>query len=243
VVPVLFGVLSFLGVDPEIRMHVAVATSLATIIPTSINSIRSHHRKGAVDWMLAKRWGGMVVAGAVAGGWMANYLRSGALSLVFAIVALGVAAFLTLRNEGTCLAKAVPGGFLGRLFPFGIGTISALMGIGGGSLSVPILSACSFPVHRAVATASVFGLLIAVPGAVAFAISGWGAPSLPPLSLGFVSIIGFVFIAPLQTLFAPLGARLAHALPGPILRRLFALFLVATSVKMFLNFLGSPGSG
>lgn len=233
VVPVLFLVLTVVGVEEEIRMHVAVATSLATIIPTSISSFRSHDRKGSLDWALVKRWAATIVVGAIAGGVVAAYLESGGLSLVFAVIALLVSLFLLVRKEGTYILPEVPRGLGGQIMPFSIGGFSTLMGIGGGTLSVPLLSACNFPVRRAVGTAAFFGLLIAVPGTIAFVISGWNDGDLPPLSLGYVNLLGFLLIAPLQALAAPLGARIAHSIPPAVLRRLFSLFLFITSVKMF----------
>lgn len=234
IVPVLSVILAVLGVEEEILMHVAVGTSLLTIIPTSIASARSHARRGAVEWPLVRRWGASIVAGAVLGGIAAAFLESKDLSLVFAVIALAVALFMLLRREGRPLFGGLPRGLAGQPIPLAIGGISTLMGIGGGTLGVPVLSACAYPVRQAVATASVFGLLIAVPGAAGFVVAGWGAGDLPPFSLGYPNLLGLVCIAPLTIVFAPLGARIAHTIRPGLLRGLFALFLVATSIKMLL---------
>ncbi len=116
-----------------------------------------------------------------------------------------------------------------------IGGISVMMGIGGGTLSVPIFTLYGLPVRRAVGTAAAIGLVIAIPGTIGFAASGWGKEGLPPGSLGYVNLIGFALIAPLSMAFAPLGARLAHAIPNVWLARTFALFLAATSIRMLTS--------
>ncbi len=238
IVPVLAVVLEILKVEPTILMHVAVATSLATIIPTSISSARSHHKKGAIRWDLVKRWAPAIVLGAIAGGAISTLLRSDGLSLVFAVIAFSVAAFMVLRKEGSYFVNQVPTGIGSQILPLGIGTFSTLMGIGGGTLTVPTLSACNFPVRNAVATASFFGLLIAVPGVISFVLTGWSVGSLPPGSLGYVNLIGFAIISPMSVLMAPFGARIAHAIKPTLLRRLFALFLLATAIKMAIAALG-----
>lgn len=238
IVPVLSVILAVLGVEEEILMHVAVGTSLLTIVPTSISSARSHARRGAVDWSLIKRWGATIVIGAVLGGVAAAYLHSAALSGIFGAIALAVALFMLIRKEGRHLFDGLPKGLLGQPIPLLIGGISTLMGIGGGTLGVPLLSACAYPVRQAVATASVFGLLIAVPGSAGFVISGWGHPDLPPFSLGYPNLLGLVCIAPLTILFAPLGAKVAHTIRPGLLRVLFAIFLLITSAKMIAGGFG-----
>lgn len=232
IVPVLFSILLLAGVDPAICMHIAVGTSLMTIVATALSSARAHHRKGAIDWALARRWALAIAMGAVAGGLAARFLDSRELSLFFAVVALSVAIFLTARREGSRLFSALPGGLKAQPIPLLIGLVSSLMGIGGGSFTVPALSSCGYSVRNAVATSSFFGLLISLPGALAFMAAGWGDPRLPPLSLGYVNLLGFVVIAPMTTLAAPWGARLAHAIAPNLLRRLFAIFLAITAVKM-----------
>lgn len=238
IVPVLYTALTVLDVAPDHRMHISVATSLATIIPTSISSVRAHHARNAIDWSLARSWGVFIVLGALLGGITARYLHSAELTLIFAVIALAVALFMAVRREGSYLLTQLPRGPGGRLVPIGIGGFSTLMGIGGGTLSVPILSACNYPVRRAVATASFFGLLIAVPGMLAFVINGWGIDDRPPFSVGYVNLLGFMLIAPMTIVFAPLGARIAHSIPPQQLRWLFTLFLLITSAKMFTSALG-----
>ncbi len=232
IVPVLDAALEVLGVDPAIRMHVAVATSLATIVPTSISSSRAHHRRGAVDLSLVKRWAVFVLLGSLAGAWIAAGVHSNVLSIVFAVVAFLIAIKLMLPLEGKTLASEVPHGVLMPLIPGGIGAVSSMMGIGGGTLSVAALTMFNQPIHRAVGTASLFGLVISLPGTFGFMVAGWGDPRLPPGNLGFVSLLGFVLISPMTVLFAPLGAALAHRLSQRQLSTLFGLFLLAMSVRM-----------
>lgn len=237
VVPVLDTMLEMLGVDPALRMHIAVATSLATIVPTSIASSRAHRRKGAVDDGLVRKWAVAMFLGAVAGTVLASRLKGGILSAVFAAVAMIVAIKMLPPMNRWSLAPRIPDGPAAQIFPTSIGAISSMMGIGGGTLSVPLLTAFSYPVHRAVGTASLFGLIIAIPGTVGYVISGWGAPGLPPGSLGYVNLIGFALIAPTTWVAAPWGAAIAHRLSRSHLSLAFAAFLLVVSVRMALRVL------
>lgn len=232
IVPVLDTTLGILGVDPAIRMHIAVATSLATIILTSISSTRAHHAKGAVDFPLAHNWGLFILLGSVAGTVLASQVDSSVLSMVFAVVAILVAMKMVLPAENLRLSDHVPGGLLGKLPPLAIGGLSCMMGIGGGSLSVPALTMMSVSVHRAVGTSALFGLLISIPGALTYILTGWGDPRLPTGNLGYVSLIGLVFIAPMTVLTAPLGAKIAHRLNQRQLSLVFGSFLLLVSVRM-----------
>ncbi|RJF96414.1 sulfite exporter TauE/SafE family protein [Sphingomonas cavernae] len=232
VVPILDTTLGILGVDPAIRMHVAVATSLATIIPTSISSSRAHAKKGAVDGDLARRWGVAILLGAVLGTLIASHVQSVVLSAVFAVVAFLVAAKMLLPLDHFTFAKQVPGGVAAQTMPLAIGTTSSMMGIGGGTLTVPILTLCSYPIHRAVGTASLFGLLISIPGTIGYILGGWGDPRLPMGSLGYVNWIGFLLIAPMTWISAPWGAALAHKLSKRHLGVAFGVFLLIVALRM-----------
>ncbi|GAB3278237.1 sulfite exporter TauE/SafE family protein [Parahaliea aestuarii] len=232
IVPVLEAALGVMGVDAAIRMHIAVATSLATIILTSISSTRAHHKRGAVDFALARQWGGVILLGAVAGTLLASRVDSSVLSMVFAVIAILVALKLVLPTDNLRLSDHVPGGLPGKIPPLLIGGLSCMMGIGGGSLSVPALTMMSVPVHRAVGTSALFGLLIAVPGTLTYIVTGWGDPRLPSGNLGFVSLLGLVMIAPMTVLTAPLGAKLAHRLSQRQLSLFFGSFLLLVSLRM-----------
>jgi uncharacterized membrane protein YfcA len=238
IVPVLDLVLASMGVDSSVRMHVAVATSLATIIPTAIASSRAHHAKGAVDMAQLKRWSIAIFLGAVAGVLIASRVTGDVLSAVFGVVALLVAIKMLLPLEGKHIAEAIPGGPGGQLLPFAIGGFSSMMGIGGGTLSVPTMTLFNFPIHRAVGTAALFGLLISVPATIAFVITGWNVPGLPTGSLGYVNLIGLAIIAPVSYFAAPWGARLAHSLSKRRLSILFGLFLAVVSARMLIRAFG-----
>jgi len=232
VVPVLYTLLGQLEIDPSVRMHVSVGTSLASIVLTSIGSARAHHRRGAVDWTLLRTWGPFIFAGSITGVLIASIVSGAALTAIFAVVALAVAAYMAFTPADFRLREGLPGGVAGRASGFGIGGTSAMMGIGGGTLCVPYFNAFGFPVHRAVGTASAIGLIIAVPAAAGFIISGWGINALPQASVGHVNLLGLILIAPFASLTAPLGARIAHRLTPRALKLTFALFLFATAIRM-----------
>ena len=235
IVPVLEAALGFAGVDPAIRMHIAVATSLATIVPTSISSARAHHTRGAVDVVLVRRWAVFVLVGAVAGAWLASQLHSRTLALVFATLALLVALKMLLLPGTRSVAAAIPRGPLVGVIPTTIGGASSMMGIGGGTFSVMALTLFGMPIHRAVGTASLFGLVISVPGTLAYVANGWADVRLPPWSLGYVSLLGFLLIAPATWLTAPLGARIAHAFAPRTLSLAFGIFLAIVATRLFLR--------
>lgn len=235
VVPVLEWVLELLNVDAAVRMHIAVATSLAVIIPTSISSSRAHYKRGAVDTGLVRRWMPFIFLGAVAGTFIASRVDGQVLTAVFATVALLVALKMALPLDKVTLAPEVPRGMAIAAIPVSIGTISTMMGIGGGTLSVASLTLMGEPIHRAIGTAALFGLVISIPGALGFIYVGLGNELLPAGSLGYVNLIGFALIAPTTILAAPLGARFAHALSRRHLSLLFGVFLLLVSVRMLLQ--------
>ena len=227
IVPVLFHLFTELGVPEEVRMHTAVGTSLGSIILTSISSVRAHRKRGAVDDGVLRSWGPYIFVGVIVGTVLAGYVKGQALTGVFAVIALIVSLHMAFGRKHWRLAETLPTG-AGRISMAGfIGAFSAMMGIGGGTLSVPLFTLFGFPIHRAVGTASAIGFIIA----------GWGKPDLLPFSLGYVNLIGLVLIAPLSTAFAPYGAKLAHAMDTTNLKRAFAAFLALTSARMFYTLL------
>jgi len=238
-VPVLFFVLDFLGIDAAISMHMAVGTSLGAIIPTAIMSARSHRAKGAVDETLFKLWSVPIFLGAAAGAALAGQVRGPVLNAVFATGALTVALYMLFTRDAVAEdATHAPGPTTQRGLAGLIGAVSAMMGIGGGTFSVPVLSAFGYPVRRAVGTSAALGLMIAIPGALGFMLSGWTQPGLPPLSMGYVNLIGVALLAPSAMICAPWGARLAHSIPPRALRLAFAIFLLATAAKMAMSLMG-----
>ncbi len=237
VVPVLEYALAFAGVAPEWRMHVAVATSMATIIPTSVSSSLAHHARGAVDWNLARSWAPGMLAGAFAGALLAARADAAMLTGLFGVVALLVALKMLLPLDHLRAATRSPGGLGGNAIGAGIGTVSSMMGIGGGTLSVPALTLSGEPIHRAVGTAAFFGLLISVPATVGYLLAR-PTPGLPWLTIGLVSLPGVALIAPCSMLTAPMGARLAHGLSRRALSGIFGAFLAVVGARMLYSTFG-----
>lgn len=235
VVPALYHVLALMDVNEAIRMHIAVGSSLAIIIPTSLISARAHYRREAVDVPLLKKWVAPLLAGVVIGSVIAAYLDGNLLAAVFAVVALLVAIRMLRGEDSVKLTEKLPGEPLRSLLAGLIGMISTMMGIGGGTLTVPLLSACNYQIRRAVGTASAVGIVIAIPGAIGFLVSGLGAEGRPPLTFGYINLVAFCLIVPTTTLLAPYGARLAHTIKPRLLKIAFAVFLLITSLRLFYD--------
>jgi len=235
IVPMLFYVFTMLGLDSGLVMPMAVATSLATILPTTLRSAFAHHRRGAVEMGLLRRWMPAMVAGVALGLFLAD-LGGGRLMLaVFAAVAMLFALNLAFGRESWRLAETPPAGPILPGIGFVIGTISAMMGIGAGTLGVTTMTLVGVPIRRAVATAAALGPVIALPGAIGFAVLGWDVPGRPPFSVGYINLLGVALIVPMSVATAPLGVRLAHAMDQRLLRRAFAAFLAVTALRMFLE--------
>jgi uncharacterized membrane protein YfcA len=237
-VPVLYQALSILGVDESVRMPLAVGTSLATIIPTSIRSTLSHHRRGAVDWTVLRAWAAPTIAGVLIGTWLAAIVGGKGLTAVFAAGAGALGLYMLVGREGWRLGDTVPAGVWS--WPLGLanGCLSVMMGIGGGTFGVTVMTLYGMAIHRAVATSAGFGLIIALPGALGMIVSGWDAQTLPPLSLGFVNLIGLALIVPATILAAPWGVALAHRLSRRTLRLAFGVFLCLTAARMGWAYFG-----
>ena len=250
IVPVLYNILPFFGVEDDIRIHVAIGTSLAVIIPTSISSARSHYKKGAIDTVLLRSWGPVIFIGVMIGTVVASFSDAGVLTLVFSVLALVVAADMAFRPANRHLSAGLPKTPFKEILGLFIGGFSAMMGIGGGTFtvnvmidgktawSVPILTLCSYPIRMAVGTAAAVGLIIAIPGTTGFLISGLEVQNLPPGNIGYVNILGFLAIFPMAALFAPIGARIAHTINTGLLKKTFAFFLFVTSLRMFYSLYG-----
>lgn len=229
-VPAFFYTFGALGHDGPAIMQVCLATSLATIVVTSVRSVLSHNRKGAVDWAILRGWAPGIAAGAVLGMLTVRGLATPALQAIFGVLALTVALYLGFGRAGWRLGAVMPGGWRrGVLSPL-VGFLSVLMGIGGGSFGVPLMSLYGSPIHRAVATAAGFGVIIAVPAVIGFLATP--APDAPPFTVGSVNLPAFAIVIAMTLITAPLGVRLAHATdPGP-LKRIFAVFLGLVAINM-----------
>jgi len=237
IVPVLYHLFTLLGVDESVRMHAAVGTSLATIIPTSILSSRAHRKRGSLDMALIKRLMPSVIVGVIVGSVASRFLSGASLTAVFACMALLVALNMAFKRDGFALRDGLPGPVGTALLGSGIGGVSTLMGIGGGTLSVPILNALRVPMHTAVGTGAMLGMVISVPGALAFVLNGLDVPLRPPLSLGYVNLLGMALIVPATMATTGWGATLAHRIDAKRLRQVFAAFLALTAARMFYGLL------
>jgi uncharacterized membrane protein YfcA len=232
IVPALYFVFTVLGVDEAVRMHVAIGTSLSTIISTSWRSLSAHTKAGAVDFDVLRTWTPWIAFGAVLGAAVAGLANTEALLIIFGGGLLLIAAQLGFASPNWRMFADLPRAIWRASIASGLGLFSALMGIGGGALGVTIMTLCGRPIHRAVATASGFGAAIAIPATIGYAIIGWGREGLPAWSLGFVSLPGFVLLALLTAITAPIGARLAHRLPQLTLKRAFAVALAGIALNM-----------
>lgn len=232
IVPALYLVFTALGVDEAVRMHVAIGTSLSTIISTSWRSLAAHTKAGAVDFDVLKAWAPWITFGALVGGAAAGFADTEVLLIVFGSGLVLVALQMALSSPNWRLRSELPRGGARALIAGAIGAFSAMMGIGGGAFGVTVLTLCGRPIHQAVATASGFGAAIALPATLAYIVTGWGHATLPPWSLGYVSVPGFIVLAALTAITAPVGARLAHRLPQRTLKRAFAVLLVIVALNM-----------
>jgi len=233
-VPVLDYALRHAGFPPEWCMHVAVATSLATIIPTAISSSRAHQQRGGIDWELVRAWSPGMIAGGLVGSLLAANASDAVLTGVFGVIAALAALKMFLPLDELRLAQRVPRGLGGNLLAASIGGISSMMGIGGGTLSVPAMTLTGGALHTAVGTAAFFGLLLAVPGTIGYLFATPDA-SLPGLTVGLVSFAALAVIAPMSMLTAPLGAKLAHSLDRRTLSRIFSVFLCIVAIRMLIR--------
>jgi uncharacterized protein len=232
IVPVLYELFRIMGVDDSVRMRVCVATSLAIIIPTSVRSLRSHWEHGAVDFGVIRRLGPWVIAGAILGVLIASRSPASLLKGVFVASTLFMAARIAFGNGGSArTAETLPGQPWDALAGAATGLISTLIGIGGGSYITAYMKFFGWPIHKAVGTASGFGPIIAIPAVIGFIVEGWGSPLLPPLSLGYISLLGVIVVAPVSVLAAPLGVKVAHTLSRRNLELVFLAFLLSVAAR------------
>lgn len=232
IVPVLYEAFRLLGVPATVRMQLCIGTSLAIIVPTAIRSYRAHRTRGAVLSEVLRLWTLPAVIGVAAGAAAAAFATADLFKLAFALIAGVIAAKLLFLGERWRIGADLPAPPAMRGYGFLVGLGSSLMGISGGSLVTMVLTLYGKPIHNSVATAAGLGVPITTAGAIGYVLAGLPHQAqLPPLSLGFVSLIGLVLIAPISSWVAPLGARLAHALPQRRLEVAFGLFLLAVALR------------
>jgi uncharacterized membrane protein YfcA len=240
VVPALFAVLPMLGAAPADLAHVAIGTSLATIVATSARSTQAHARRGAVDFDMLKAWAPWIVGGVGLGVLLAARVSGRGLATIFGVgVTLMALHFLFPLLARRQLAEAMPSGAARAGIAGGLGAFSSLLGIGGGTIAIIVMTLCGKSIHRAIATAAGIGFIIALPGMIGFAAIGLGQPGLPWGSLGFVNVPAALVIASTSILTAPWGAAAAHRLSPAMLGRVFGMYLLAIGGLMIRNGLGS----
>ncbi|MGR3758355.1 MAG: sulfite exporter TauE/SafE family protein [Tranquillimonas sp.] len=231
-VPSFYYTFSALGYGSPQLMQICLATSLATIVVTSMRSLASHNKKGAVDWETLRRWAPGIVVGALAGVAVAAALRSSTLQAIFGVLGVIVALYLGFGRTEWRLGQTMPGRVTTALLSPVVGFLSVLMGIGGGSFGVPLMTLYDQPIHRAVATASGFGMTLAIPSVLAFLFVGVDPAVRPPLTVGSVNLVAFAIIVTMTLVTTPYGVKLAHATDAKPLRRIFAAFLAVLALNM-----------
>jgi uncharacterized membrane protein YfcA len=234
IVPMLIYAFSLQNIPHELTMHLALGTSLASIIFTSISSFLAHHKRGAVHWDIVRKIVVGILTGTFLGSCVASLMSTNFLKIFFVIFLYFVATQLLL-NKKPKPGREIPGNL--GMFATGniIGVFSSLVGIGGGTLSVPFMLWCNINAHHAIGTSAAIGLPIALAGALGYIFNGWNVAGLPAYSLGYVYLPALLGIAAVSILTAPLGVRLAHSLPVDKLKRIFSLLLYVVATKMLIS--------
>jgi uncharacterized protein len=235
VVPVLYEVFKLYGVPDEVLMPLCVGTSLAVIVPTSISSFIGHYKKGAVDVGVLKVWALPITLGVVGGVFAASMAQPILFKIVFIIVCLFLAVRLLAGKDKWRLGDGLPGSATMTSYGLVIGSSASLMGIGGGLVANVVLSLYRFPIHATIATASGVGLFVSIPGALGYIVTGWDHPGLPPLSLGYVALIGFALLTPLSLLTVRYGVNLAHQMQKRQMELALAAYLIFISLRFLIT--------
>lgn len=234
-VPIFYYSFSSLGSDNGQLMQICLATSLATIIFTSIRSVLSHHKKNAVDWEILRTWAPGIIIGAIIAVFVASTLRSNTLVLLFGILGILTGFYMSISKSKWRISDTMPGVLIRNVLSTIIGFLSVLMGIGGGSFAVPLMTLHGVTVHRSVATAAGFGVLIAFPSVITFALKQPPAQGLPPFMIGYVNYAAFLIIISMTMITAPIGARISHKINPKLLKRIFGIFLIIVATNMLLK--------
>jgi len=235
IVPVLFFLFQSFGVSPESAMLIATATSLATIVPTSISSIRSHTKRGNIDVQLLKRLAPFILIGVLVGSWLVTKVDGSWLTMLFGLIASLSALNMLFRTGKSALFTQLPNTVGQSIIGSCIGFFSSMIGIGGGTLSVPVLTIYNYPAHKAVGTAAAIGLIISLPGALTMLILGTTPTDAPAGTFGLVNLMGFLCIMPLTVLFAPVGVKIGSKLNSEKLKKVFAVVLLITGIRMLIQ--------
>jgi len=236
-VPVFFETFRLAGTVDEVAMPLAVGTSLAMIVPTSILSATSHYRRGTVDVPIIRAWVVPILVGVAIGSLVARSAEPAVFQLVFMVVASIVATKLLAGNPRWRLRETMPGRIGTSLYGVLVGVVSSLMGVGGGAISTMVLTLNGTAILNAVSTSAAVGVLIAIPATIGYVLIGLGKPGLPPDAIGYVSLLGLVVTLPAVLVTTQLGVRLAHRIPGPVLSRAFGCFLLVVVARFAYAFL------
>lgn len=243
-VPVLFEVFGFAGIDDFVRLPLAIGTSLAVIIPTSIRSFRGHLARGAVDMSILRRWAWPILVGVIIGAFVARHADPWVFLVVFAAVSIVNAIKLLFGKESWRLGNHLPSIWPMRFIGTLIGLLSSLMGVGGGVMATMIQTLCGRPILNSIATSSGVGVLISIPATFGYIYAGWPKMSdvpllLPPFSLGYISLIGVALLLPMTVLTAPIGVRIAHTISKRALEIGFGSFLLLVSARFIFALFGA----
>jgi len=230
-VPILSALFAAQALAPEHTVHLALGTAMASIIFTSSASVRAHHKRGAVDWNVARRLAPGMVLGALLATLASGFISQRALALAFAAIVYAGAVQMLFGGRPS-VARALPAAPAMLAVGMAIGVICGLVSAGGAFLTVPFMLLCGVPVLAAIGTAAAIGIPVAVVGTVGFVASGWRVGGLPEATLGFVFLPALAALVVGSVLMAPVGARLAHRLPVATLKRIFALLLLALATRM-----------
>ena len=236
-VPFLYYIFGQLGIDQQYIMHLAVGTSFAIIIPTSTVSVLTHHKFNAVDFNIVKNYGIFVITGVVIGTIFAATLKTKSLVLFFSIVILFLGIYLLLIKEREQNIVSEMKLYLKVILGVIVGFISAIMGIGGAVMNVPIFKYFGYSINKAIGSAAAIGFLIALFGAIGFLISGSYLKTNLPLSIGFLNIPAFLIFIPITTFMARLGARTVHKIDKKKISKIFGLFLLIVATKFLFEYM------
>ena len=234
-VPVFYETFQRIGMEPDVAMPLAVGTSLAMIVPTSILAARRHAEKGTVDWGILKAWIVPILIGVILGSVLAFFARAAVFQSVFVLVAGTLSIKLLFGSDGWRISDNLPGPFATRAYGFVIGVLASLMGVGGGAISNFFLTLHGQSMLRAVSTSAGVGVLIAIPGTIGYILAGWAKPGLPFDALGYVSSLALAITAPTALLTTGIGVRLAHRLDKDVLRRLFGAFFLLVCLRFVIE--------
>ncbi len=239
IVPGMYFSLSVLGYTADAIIHVSIATAVSVIVVNGAVSVRHHNKRGAVDWSIILNrnlfvsWSLWIGIGAfITSLVIAPKLSGRSLAIIFSVLMAAMSLQLIFGKPNWRLRDSIPGGAAPAIGGSAIGGISSLMGIGGGTFTVPLMTMCGMPIHRAIGTASGLGLAISIPASIGFVISGWSVDGRPPLSLGYVNLVGFFVVAMVSYFAVPLGVHLSHKLDPSKLRRVFGLLMIVVAFGM-----------